>query len=178
MVQALPMIGGGVAVLFDPKPWLVVVSDLRMSGTPLTGCSAVLPVPVQIGPNQYEGAAFQDFRGVPKTPLTRSALRVGVQTPGGEPLVGAMLGGGLRWSRRPAPFGTATIGVGTRGSHIRFYAELEGDVARVRAIERRAFYHADSGGGLVLDSRTTTPVVLHPMWPAAQIGVEFPLVSR
>jgi hypothetical protein len=88
------------------------------------------------------------------------------------------VGGGLLWASTPSPFGAATVGIGSRGAHVRFYAELEGAVARVRASDERTIYHTLPSGAPVIDSRTTTPVVIHPHWVMAHIGVEVPFTSR
>ena len=173
-----PMLGAGAALLFAPRSWLIMAGDLRMSGTLLTGCKLSIPAAVYLGDNQWEYPVYRDYRNVPTSPLTRSAVRIGVQTPPGLPLLRATVGGGLLWSSTPAPFGAATVGIGSRGTHVRFYAEFEADVARVRVFETRTRFHVDSVRGPVVDSRTTTPVVIHPRWGAMHIGVELPFASR
>lgn len=176
--DGLPMIGAGIAVLFHARPWLVVSTDTRGSAVPAAGCKLVVPAPTQIGANQWASAVGRNFGRAPTPPLLRSAVRGGVETTGGGPLVRASVGGGLLWSTSPAPFATAALGLGSRGNTVRFYGELEASVARVRVNDAQTFYHFDSTNNPVIDTRRNTPVVLHPRWAAVHIGVELPLMSR
>jgi hypothetical protein len=169
------MIGAGVSVLFHARPWLVLSSDTRGSAVPAAGCKLTVPAPRQIGANQWESAVSRNFGTVPTPPLLRSAVRVGVETAERGPLLRATVGGGLLWSSSPAPFGTATVGLGSRGKTVRFYSEVEASVARVRVTDTQSFYHFDSTNNPVIDTRRTTPIVLHPRWVAVHIGVEVPV---
>lgn len=173
------MAGAGVSVLFHQWPWLVLSTDTRASVVLPAGCKLTVPGLIQVGPNQWASGVFRDLRDVPSEVLPRSAFHIGVETTGRGPLVRATAGGGWLWSARPVPFGTATIGLGSRGKRMRFYSELEASVARVRVNAIQSFYHMGSTGasGLILDSEQATTVVLHPKWAAVHMGLEIPLVS-
>jgi hypothetical protein len=145
---------------------------------PGVGCSLVVAAPIQTGPNEWQGPVYRDLGNAPTPPLFRSALRVGVETPRGTPLVRATVGSGLIWSTSRSPFEAATIGIGSRGKFVRFYTELEAGVARVRVSDTRVTFHRDSVVGLVPDSRTTTAVVLQPGWMTLHVGAEFSLAAR
>ena len=145
--DAVPSIGGGVAFLFRARQWLVVEADTRVNAIPSgIGCGERAPVPTPVGPNEAVGAVTRDWHRVPTPPLLRSAMRVGVETPPGLPLVRATVGSGLFWANTLTPFETAAMGIGTRGRWARLYAELETNISRVRVNDVRPVFQRDSTG--------------------------------
>jgi hypothetical protein len=158
-------IGGGVAALFRPRSILVLEGEVRASGT------IPMPFDCNVGMVLPPGATIDDLfpKTVPRTPLVRSALRVGVETPRGYPLVRATIGGGMIVAFGQAPYRTTAIGFGTRSDGARVYVELENSVTRVRRNVVRWTSLSDSGR-LILES-----AVLHPSWTSLRARVEVPL---
>lgn len=175
----IPAYGGGLTVLVRPHRWLVVAADTRVSAYPdVFGCSLVLPVPVLVGPNEYENWAEKQYAsGVGARPLVRSALHVGVETPPGFPLLRATVGGGAIWTGRRIPYGSLAVGGGSRGRGARFYWEVETSVVSLRVHEDHTRFRIDSGVPTQLPPRTVS-YVDHPNWTALHLGIELPLASK
>lgn len=171
--------GGGLTALFRPRRWLVVAADVRASAVPdIFGCSLVLPAPVLIGPNEYENWASKQYpSGVAATPLVRTVLHVGAETPPGSPLLRATVGGGVIWTGSRTPVGTLTIGGGTRGRGARFYWEVETSACSLRVTEVHTRFRIDSNVSTPLPSRISS-YVEHPRWTALHLGLEIPVASR
>lgn len=113
---------------------------------------------------------------LPKTPLLRSAFRVGIETPRQFPLVRVTAGGGMIASHGTAFFGTAAIGIGTRSERTRVFAELETNVARTR-VETVYTTVTQDGGNYSSSSRKVSGVD-HPGWTTLHLGVELPLSAK
>lgn len=175
-----PSIGGGVSLVFRPMRWLLLQSDTRASAVlPAMGCKTVIPpVPVPAGFVIFPTKVFPD--GAPRTPLWRSALRVGIETPPDRPLLRATVGGGAIWTGGPTAFESATIGVGTRGRAARLLVEVEVGTARFRiAEEKSSFVDPDPYPGRSWEYVTTSKSrVVRPVWATVHAGVEFPLGRR
>lgn len=157
--------GGGLSALFRHGSMLVLQGDLRATGSiPLPGgCNVALIVP--------PGATKDDLypKSIPRTPLLRSAVALGLETPPGYPLVRATLGGGMIVAPARAFYRTTAIGVGTRSKGARFYAEFETSVSRARRGVVRFVPLGDSA------SIVLVPTVEHPRWSAVRAGVELPI---
>ena len=166
-------IGGSVA--YRPAGPFVIAGDVHMvRSTFPTGCDLMLEL-VQVAPGVWETRPDPVYSaGVPRLPLMRSSVRMGLETPSRLPLVRLSLGTGAFWSGCPTPYGLAAIGVGTRGKAARFYAELEEDVSRVRGVEHRQRFREDSTGEVALGT-VDVPMLLHPHWGMVHAGVEIPL---
>ena len=174
--------GPGGALIVRPRPWLVFQADARvvMSTWDVFGCYADLPF-VRVDSNTYESRPGADFpSGTPGYPFATTALRIGLETPPGEPLLPllrAMIGGGVAWGTRPAPIGSATFGLGTRGKGKRFYMELELNTTRVNASERRTRTRFDPAGPVDLGT-SVVPIVIHGRGGALRAGIEMPLARN
>lgn len=175
----IPSIGGGITGFFRPGRWFILAADTRASAVPGSiGCAMNLPAPVRVGPNELEvrsGLLYPE--GTPTPPLIRSAFRVGLETPPGWPLLRATLGSGFIWSSNSIPFGSAAFGVGSRGRGVRFYAELERSVSRMRVREDYMRMRTDSSSSQLVPARTVS-TLLHPRWTTVHVGVEFPLTPN
>src|SRR5215467_6911401 len=158
-----PSYGGGLAVLFRPRRWVVAILNTRVSNEPPgTGCQLSIPAPVQIGPNEFENWAEKRFpNGVAATPLVRNSLHIGVETSPEDPLLRATVGGGMIWTGHKTPFASVAIGGGSRGSGARFYWEVETSVCAVRVRETHTRYQLDSNITTPLPSRIVS-YVEHP----------------
>lgn len=166
-------LGAGIAAVYRPRTWMLLQADTRGNAIAIVGCPDVGIPAVQIGPNLYENEGVLDPKGIPRRPWLRSGVRVGAQTPWGWPFVRATVGTGLFWSTSLLPYGSAALGVGSRG-RVRFYAEWERDVARIRVTETHARMSFDPFTQL---APRVESVVVHPRWAAVHIGVEVPIVS-
>jgi hypothetical protein len=167
--------GGGVGVLFRPRPWLVTKVDTRATvGLSLTGCKTLIPL-TQIGPNQFELWAPRTYpNGGATEPLVRSAVHVGVETPGG-PLLRATVGAGMIWTGRNVPYGSFAIGGGSRGRGSRFYWELEANLSRPAVREVHGRFQLDSAGQQIpLPSRIAS-YHAYMGWTMLHLGVEIPI---
>jgi hypothetical protein len=165
--------GLGFAVVHRSQSGLVLESDTHaMLGVLPTGCKLSLPV-TQISPGVYETRPGYNFPGSSDQPLTRSAVRVGFETPRNRPYGRASIGGGLIWSGSTLPFGTAAVGVGTRGAGTRFYAEFEMNVARVRGVETRSRFSDTVSLG-----SSQVAKVFYPHWGGLNLGFEIPVGGR
>jgi hypothetical protein len=173
-----PSYGGGLAVLFRARRWVVATLDVRMSEMPdLYGCDAVAPAPVLIGPNEWESWAAKQFpNGVATPPLVRNALHIGVETSPEDPLLRATVGGGMIWTGTRTPFASVAIGGGSRGRGARFYWDLESSFCALRVRETHTRVRLDSNVATPLPPRIVS-YVEHPTWTALHIGLEIPVVS-
>lgn len=163
--RTIPSVGGGVTLSFRPIRWLLVQGDTRASAKPPGEPCARAVVPAAGTSRTIE---FPD--NAPNLPLARSALRVGIETPPGQPLVRATIGGGAIWAGRATPFWSTTIGAGTRGDVARFVAQLEVSGTRVRVREVTT-----ESSQLALAVVTTRSVALHPVWASVRLGLELPI---
>ena len=147
----------------------------RLRGSFLPGTSCVIPAPTQIGPNQFEQWAPKTYpNGAPTDPLVRSAVHVGVETPGG-PLLRATVGAGMIWTGRHLPYGSFAIGGGSSGRGSRFYWELETNLCRLAVREVHGRFQLDSAGQQIpLPSRTAS-YHQYLRWTMLHLGMEIPI---
>lgn len=172
-----PSVGGGLAALVRPRRWLLAAADTRVSTVPDRLCGRSLPVPQQIGPNEYETQGYKQYQnGVPPRPLVQSALHVGVETPTRFVRLRATVGGGVIWTGHGTPFGTAAVGIASSDRGIRVYGELETSVCRVQAREEHTRFRRDSNTTTPLPSRIVS-YAEHPRWTLLHLGIEVPLAS-
>ena len=165
--------GLGFTVAHRSRSGLVLESDTHATlGVVPTGCRADLPVAL-VSPGVYETRPGFDFPGASDQPLTRSAVRVAFETPRNRPYGRASIGGGMIWSGSTLPFGTAAVGMGTRGAGTRFYAEFEMNVARVRGVETRSRFSESVSLG---SSRVAK--IFYPRWGGLHMGFEIPVGGR
>jgi hypothetical protein len=146
------------AVLFRPWRWTVLQADVRSAHRAFpSGCTLV-------------GYPIDTAYAVTgrRMPLNTSTFRAGVETPLGLPLVRATAGIGRVWGSPALPVTMFGVAVGTRGKHVRVVLEAERLRARVKAEE----VHNDFTFGAVVQR---IPIVVHPVWHSARLGVEIPL---
>jgi len=172
-----PSFGGGFAVLFRPRRWVVATLDTRVSDVPYSNaCKGIIPASVPIEQDGYKITAREFPNGVAQKPLVRNAIHVGVETPPGVLLLRATVGGGMIWTGSPTPFASVAIGGGSGGRGARFYWDVETSVSAVRVRETYTGYLLDSNGVTLLPSRIVS-YVEHPLWTALHVGLELPLFS-
>ena len=170
--------GAGIGVITRPRHHLMLEGEVRGSMMPVGfGCDLPL-VFAHVDSNVYESRPGYTYpTGTPTLPLLRSLMRIGIEGPGHGPLLHATVGAGIIWSGHPAPLGAIAIGAGSRGPGVRFYAELEQDVSRLRATEVRTRFRADSTGETPLGTFNYVRV-LYPAWTTLHLGLELPMRSR
>ena len=165
--------GGGFAVLFRPRRWVVAALDTRVSDVPYSnGCKTTAP----IAQDGYHIAVREFPNGVAQKPLVRNAIHLGVETPPGALLLRATVGGGMIWTGSSTPFASVAIGGGSGGRGARFYWEVETNVSAVRVRETYTGFRADANGVTILPTRIVS-YVEHPRWTALHVGLELPVVS-
>src|SRR5262249_36773343 len=129
------------------------------------------------GPTEFESWAAKTYpNGIPSTPLVRTALHVGVETPG-TPWLRATVGGGVFWSGNYLPFGTVAIG-GSSPGRVRLHWGLETSMTRVRVREEHMRFRVDTTTftQTPLPSRITSYVETLK-WTSFQLGVEIPVIG-
>jgi hypothetical protein len=151
----------------------VLEADVRRSWLMPCGDVITLPPPVAQSTFRTETIYPSDL---PRLPLLRTAIRLGIETPQRYPLVRATFGGGAVLSDGRAFFGTAALGVGTRSAGTRVFAELETSVSRA-SVEAVYTTVTQDGSAYTTDARAVREVA-HPMWTSLHVGVEFPLGTR
>ncbi len=113
--------------------------------------------------------------GTPHSPLVRTLLRAGLETPARlGPIFRASVGGGFIWGSRPAPVAAGSIALSSGGEGKRAFVELEHDVTRVREAESRFRYRQDSTVQTPLGTSVVTERI-HPTWTTLRVGLELPL---
>jgi hypothetical protein len=153
---------------------LLFEGGLRITGPLELACSDVLHFRLmQTGELRGPAPALSGTPHAP--PLARSVLRIGLEAPRPLPLIRAMIGGGVVVGNGTAPFGTASIGVGTRSAGIRPFADLETSVSRARVTA--VYTHSVGTGASSTTERRTAIEVVHPRWTTLRIGLEFPLTG-
>ena len=170
-----PSLGGGLAVLFRPRRWVVATLDTRVSDVPYSNaCKTIIPAPITS--DGYKIAVREFPNGVAQKPLVRNALHIGVETPPGPLLLRATVGGGMIWTGSSTPFASVAIGGGSGGRGARFYWDVETSVSAVRVRETYTGYLVGPNGVTLLPSRIVS-YVEHPLWTALHVGLELPVAS-
>ena len=165
-------LGAGVSGIDRPRSGVFLEGELRASlALVLQGCDVALVY--MPAPGVYAPLGFQPVSGTPVMPLVRTLVHGGFETPPeiSPVVVRGSVGVGMIWNAHPAPIGALKLGVSSRGSGTRIYAELERDVTRVR--ETEALFRPDTVGDLMPIGTVTQ--VAHPVWTTLRIGIEMPL---
>lgn len=156
--------GAGVSAIDRPRSMVFVEADLRASAYNGSACGAI-----SVGPSR--DIDYQPTEGTPATPLLRTLLHMGLETPSSFPLIlRATVGGGIIWNAHRAPIGSITVGASSNNPGARFFTELVRNVSRARMNVTEVEYLPTGPSTLVLDTE-----VAHPAWMALRLGVEWPL---
>ncbi len=151
-------------------------ADVGVSAAAMAfGCKAIGRAPVEVAPGIWETRpGFFASPGTPHSPLVRSLLRAGLETPSDHPAIfRATIGGGFIWSSRPAPLASGSIALSSGSDGKRAFVELEHDITRVRQVETRFRYRQDSTVQTPLGSSVVTERI-HPTWTTLRMGLELP----
>lgn len=173
-----PELGVGASLIQRFTSGFFLAADVRASsGVVAVGCKAIVPAPIEVGPGVWETRyGFRPAPGTPQVPLIRNLLRAGVETPADHPaIVRVVIGGGLIWSRRPAPMATASVALGSSGEGRRVFLEAEQDIAWVRVAESRSQFRQDSIGAPTPIADFVVTRKTHPSWTTVRLGFEWPL---
>jgi hypothetical protein len=171
-----PELGLGVSALDRPRSIVFFGAELRASTVPnVFGCKAFARGPVEVAPGVWENRpGFFASPGTPHSPLVRTLLRAGLETPArAGPIFRASVGGGVIWSSRPAPVAAGSIALSSGGEGKRAFVELEHDITRVRQAESRFRYRQDSTVQTPLGTSVVTERI-HPTWTTLRLGLELP----
>jgi hypothetical protein len=171
-----PELGLGVSALDRPRSILFFGAELRASTVPnVFGCKTTAGGPVQVVPGVWETRpGFFASSGTPHSPLIRSLLHAGLETPARlGPIFRASVGGGFIWSSRPAPVAAGSIALSSGSGGRRAFVELEHDITRVRQDESRFRYRQDSTVQTPLGTSVVTERI-HPTWTTLRLGLELP----
>jgi hypothetical protein len=112
-----PELGLGVSAFARPRPQFFFSAELRASTIAnALGCKAFARGPVEVAPGVWENRpGFFASPGTPHSPLVRTLLRAGLETPArAGPIFRASVGGGVIWSSRPAPVAAGSIALSSR----------------------------------------------------------------
>jgi hypothetical protein len=169
-------LGLGVSAIDRPRSIVIFGAELRASTVPnVFGCKLIARGPVEVAPGIWESRpGFLASPGTPHTPLIRSVLRAGLETPSYRSAIfRATIGGGFIWSSRPAPVASGSIALSSSSAGKRAFIELEHDVTRVRQVETRFRYRQDSTVQTPLGTSVVTERI-HPTWTTLRMGLELP----
>jgi hypothetical protein len=172
--QQTPELGVGISAFARPRASVFVGAEVRASTVPgIFGCKVLLHGPVEVAPGIWESrGGFYAAPGTPQDQLIRTLFRGGVETPSDKRVIlRATIGGGVIWSSRPAPVGSAAIALSSGGAGRRLFVELEHDITRVRQDESRSRYQQDSTVQVPLGSSVVTERI-HPTWTTLRMGLE------
>jgi hypothetical protein len=173
----VPELGLGASLIARPTSSVFLAADVRAStGIVAIGCKGTIPAPIEVAPGVWETRfGFRSAPGTPQVPLVRNLLRAGFETPSNHAAVArATIGGGLIWSRRPAPMAAASIALSSAAPGRRLFVELEQDITWVREAENRSQFRQDSTVRTPLSDFVVTRKN-HPTWTTARLGFEWPL---
>jgi hypothetical protein len=166
--------GLGVAAFFRPHSVFVLEADVRGTASLPCGDAITIPPAVPTGPAGTKLATI--YSDMPREPLLRSAVRVGVEAPRPFPLIRATVGGGMIFSSARTWFGTGTLGIGTRSEGARVFAEVARNVIRAHV---QTSYSTETQTGTTFTSTTrVVPEIEYPTWTTIHAGVELPLSIR
>jgi hypothetical protein len=171
-----PAFGLGVSALDRPGSIVFLGADVGASAAAMAlGCKLFARGPVEVAPGVWETRpGFYASPGTPHSPLIRSLLRVGLETPSDRSAIfRATIGGGFIWSSRPAPVAAGSIALSSGSDGKRAFVELEHDVTRVRQVETRFRYRQDSTVQTPLGTSVVTERI-HPTWTTLRMGLELP----
>jgi hypothetical protein len=166
-------VGAGISAIDRPRSGVFLEVELRATMKAQLPNTCDVVVGYTPAPGVFSELGFQPVSGTPVMPLVRTLLHGGFETPRdiSPVIVRGTLGVGMIWNAHPAPMGALTLGASSRGPGMRFYAELERDVTRIR--ESEALFHSDTTGRLIPVG--TSDQVAHPVWTTLRIGIEMPL---
>jgi hypothetical protein len=174
----VPELGLGASLVDRPTSSFFLSADVRVTGAAVAvGCKGEIPPAIQVAPGVWETRfGFRAAPGTPQVPLIRNLLRAGFETPSNLRIIArATLGGGLIWSRRPAPMAAAAIALSSAAAGRRVFVDLEQDVSWIREVENRSQFRQDSTGARTPLADFSVTRRSHPTWTTARFGFEWPL---
>jgi len=172
-----PVVGGGLTVIHRPRRGVVAVFDARASSlVEIAACNTLrVPPPVPIGANDFEDGPYDTYpRGIPRAPLRRTSLRIGLEAPPDRGVLRATIGGGWLWSGAQRPFLTGALEIGTNNGGPRFVAGIERSITWVRVSQEYRRFRRDETTQTQLPSRFDAHT-LKEQWTTVRIGIELPL---